>query len=97
MVALLIQYAALVCGYSPIIDYVKRTKEEQNRLFRKGLSKCDGYKKISDHQYGKGIDLYLEKGGKLIWDRKVYRILHKYWEFLGGKKMISWDIAHFGV
>jgi hypothetical protein len=34
-----------------------RTKEEQNKLFKQGKSKCDGIKNISKHQEGKAIDI----------------------------------------
>lgn len=96
-VALLIQYVPLICGCRPILDYCKRSDHEQAWLCAKKLSKCDGKGKISDHQWGMAIDLYLEKNGKLVWDRRIYRKLHKFWELLGGKPMISWDIAHFGM
>jgi peptidoglycan L-alanyl-D-glutamate endopeptidase CwlK len=44
---------ALIC--SPIdfgVSYMggKRTAEQQNEIFKKGHSNCDGYKKISFHQ-----------------------------------------------
>ena len=35
-----------------------RTAEEQNELFKAGLSKCDGYEKLSYHQSGKAVDFY---------------------------------------
>ena len=35
--------AMMLEGEHPIIDYVKRSDEEQKRLFMKGKSKCDGY------------------------------------------------------
>ncbi len=96
MVGLLIAYVRFVCPYDPIIGDVKRSRQEQARVFKLKLSKRDGVKKISDHQTGKGIDLYLGKGRKLIWSRALYRKLHKFWELLGGKKMIFWDLSHFG-
>jgi hypothetical protein len=34
-----------------------RTKEEQQRLFKEGKSKCDGINNISKHQEGKAIDI----------------------------------------
>jgi len=96
MVALLIQYVRLVCPYDPIIDWCKRSGQEQARMFKLGLSECDGVKKRSDHQDAKAIDLYLGKGSKLIWDKALYRKLHKFWSLLGGKEMIPGDIGHFG-
>ena len=35
-----------------------RTAEEQNGLFKKGVSKCDGYNVKSKHQKGLAIDFF---------------------------------------
>lgn len=35
-----------------------RTAEEQHELFLSGVSKCDGYEKISCHQSGDALDFY---------------------------------------
>jgi len=87
----------LLNGEKPILDYVKRSKEEQKRLYKKGLSKCDGVKKKSKHQFGKAADIYLlDKRGRIIWNKEKYQFYHKIWEkILGGRKMLEWDIAHF--
>lgn len=85
-------------GDHPIIDFVKRSDEEQKRLFDAGLSKCDGIHNVSKHQLGKAVDIYLTNAGKLVdWDdvpdkAKWY---HDLWESLGGGKMITWDVGHF--
>lgn len=42
----------------PIVDYVKRSTEEQIRLFQLKLSEKDGVNKISGHQTGKAVDIY---------------------------------------
>ena len=34
-----------------------RTAEEQNQIFKKGHSKCDGYNKKSYHQSGNAVDV----------------------------------------
>lgn len=94
-VALLIQYVPLVCAYKPILDYAKRSDYEQAWLFEMGFTWRDGKTKISRHQVGKAFDLYLSDGTRLIWDRKIFRKLHKFWELLGGRPMLSWDIGHF--
>ena len=73
-------------GESPMIDWVKRSDEEQKHLFDEGLSKCDGIKKISLHQRGKAMDI-LGLKDPLRW--------HKRWEELSGKPMIEWDQNHF--
>jgi peptidoglycan L-alanyl-D-glutamate endopeptidase CwlK len=48
-----------------------RTAKEQNELYKKGLSDCDGYKIKSPHQiqkdgYGHAVDVY-------IWDDKNHK------------------------
>lgn len=97
MVAFLIQHVRTSTAYGPILDYCKRSDYEQAWLFKKGLSKCDGLKKRSKHQSGLAVDLYLSDGKRLIWDRKIYGKLHKFWEGMGGCPMLSWDIGHFEV
>jgi hypothetical protein len=42
-----------------------RTKEEQNKLFKQGKSKCDGINAISKHQEGKAVDICPCTDGKL--------------------------------
>jgi len=96
--AMLIIYAR-DCGYDPFLEDVHRSDEEQRRLFEHGLSKCDGRTNTSKHQMGRAADLYL-------WDAETNRItghegkpayeqLHIFWENLGGKPMIEWDLHHF--
>jgi hypothetical protein len=64
-----LQYLAIkVLEISPIdfaITSGGRTKEEQNKLFKEGKSKCDGINKISKHQIGKAIDICPVINGKL--------------------------------
>jgi hypothetical protein len=81
---------------SPIIDYVKRSNEEQMHLFQEGKSKCDGIKNVSKHQLGKAADIYFIEDGKLIDPKKGWEYWHKRWvEAYGGQEMISWDKGHF--
>ena len=47
-----------------------RTPEEQNRLFREGVSNADGYKKISKHQTGDALDVVPYVNGGASWDEK---------------------------
>lgn len=84
-------------GELPIVDYVKRSAEEQNRLYREGKSKLDGYKAISKHQIGLAADIYfLTEDGKSLTDpKKGWEYWHDYWIKLGGKPMIAWDKTHF--
>lgn len=45
----------------------KRTDGEQNELFVKGLSKCDGFEIRSKHQDGKALDFYAFVNGQASW------------------------------
>tara|TARA_B110000211_G_C13766690_1_gene415683 strand:+ start:108 stop:503 length:396 start_codon:yes stop_codon:yes gene_type:complete len=47
-----------------------RTPQEQNRLFREGVSNADGYKKISKHQTGDALDVVPYVNGGASWDEK---------------------------
>jgi hypothetical protein len=91
-------------GEHPIIDYVKRSPEEQNRLFKAGLSKCDGINQISAHQVGKAIDIlfpdvddydYDGDTKELIPPKHTFKYWHDLWESWGGKPIIDWDKGHF--
>lgn len=44
-----------------------RSAKEQNHLYKRGVSKCDGYEKLSYHQSGKAIDFYAFVDGKASW------------------------------
>ena len=80
----------------PIIDYVLRSKEEQQRLFALKLSKCDGVTNISAHQTGHAVDIYFIEDGKMVDPKKGWEFWHRIWqEELGGKHDISWDEDHF--
>lgn len=83
-------------GEHPILDFVKRSTEEQKRLFDLGLSKCDGTIIISAHQFGKAADICFVKDGKLSDPVKGFDYWHQIWESkYGGKSMIDWDKNHF--
>lgn len=84
-------------GDSPIVDFVKRSDAEQERLYRAGLSRCDGKTKISKHQTGEAADIYLLVDGKLHdWNANdCWSKYHAFWEELGGKPVIEWDKGHF--
>ena len=83
-------------GEDFLIDYCLRSAEEQNRLFKAGKSKCDGYKIKSAHQFGKAVDIYFVKNTKMNFkDKEKYEYWHWKWECMGGRKMIEWDWGHF--
>jgi len=92
-------YEMLEAGEEPVIDFVLRSKYEQNRLFNEGKSKCDGFNKISRHQAAMAMDLYMadKLTGNIafVWDKDRAEKWHHRWEQLGGKPMISWDTGHF--
>jgi len=87
--------AMMLEGEHPIIDYVKRSDEEQKRLFMEGKSKCDGYAVRSQHQVGKAADIYFVEENKLVDPNKGFSYWHKYWQDKGGKPIIDWDKNHF--
>ena len=82
-------------GEHYIIDFVKRSDEEQNRLFKEGKSKCDGIKNRSKHQSGCAMDIYFIEDGKIAPPKMGFDHWHKRWEGWGGKPQISWDRGHF--
>lgn len=57
----------------------RRTSEEQHYLFNKGVSKCDGYEKLSNHQpkegeeLGEAFDIYAYVDGKATWKHEYYK------------------------
>ena len=84
-------------GERPLLDWVKRSPEEQARLFEQGLSKCDGVNKLSRHQRACAADiLFLNEAGNGICEPiKGWGYWHDRWEQFGGKPMIGWDKGHF--
>ena len=85
-------------GEIPLLDSVKRSAGEQNDLFLAGKSKCDGYKKLSQHQRGKAADIYfIDKNdpSRLAPPINGYAYWHQVWESTGGSKVINWDQGHF--
>ena len=53
----------------------RRTKREQNRLYKDGLSKCDGYDKKSEHQEGMALDVYAYVDGRASWEEEHLAIV----------------------
>jgi hypothetical protein len=90
--------AMIEAGEIPLVDFVKRSNEEQKRLFDLGLSKCDGVNIRSKHQSGMAVDIYLtDKDGRLKdWSMGgLATRYHALWESLGGKPELLWDRGHF--
>ncbi len=85
----------ILLGEHPIIDYCKRSDEEQMHLFQEGKSKCDGIKNRSKHQLGCAMDIYFIEEGKIVPPNMGFDHWHDRWEGWGGEKMIEWDKGHF--
>ena len=47
-----------------------RSAEFQNSLYKEGLSMCDGYEKLSNHQTGNALDFYAYVDGKASWEHE---------------------------
>ncbi len=96
----LAQYA-----YENDIDFIitsfSRTPEEQNKLYKEGKSKCDGYAIKSRHQLWRAFDVAVIRDGEIVWEGDEYTRLGEYWESLGGVWGGRWaslnDIYHFEV
>ena len=87
-------------GYWVVADYRKRSDEEQKRLFDAGKSECDGINKISRHQRGTAVDLYVIGAEGMVDPMKeipnVWSMIRQYWmDQCGGDRMIPWDAGHF--
>ena len=91
-----------------LLDFIKRSTEEQHRLWLLGrdeegnivspkevVTRCDGYITISWHQYGRAVDIYFVDGKNLVNPIKGYRYWHDVWKSLGGHEMIEGDEGHF--
>jgi len=74
-------------GEHPILDFVKRSDAEQQRLFNAGLSKCDGINNISKHQTGRAADILFVEDGKMVYPKLGYDHWHEVWEALGGSQL----------
>lgn len=55
-----------------------RSAEDQYILFKKGASKCDGYKNKSKHQLGIAFDIYGYVDGKATWDEEILTAIAKH-------------------
>ena len=93
-------------GEPVIVDWVKRSDEEQHKLWKIGrdndgnkigttVTDCDGTIEISKHQPGMATDLYFVVAGTLTPPIKGYKYWHDKWEETGGSPAIEWDKGHF--
>lgn len=87
-----------------------RTAEEQNSLFKKGASKCDGFHKISKHQTGDAVDIvpivegktttdnvnaYCIVAGSILSTAKRRGVDITWGGTFNSKKWNGWDKGHF--
>lgn len=86
-----------------------RTAEQQQNLYLKGLSKCDGYKIKSYHQSGKAVDVFAFINGKASWDKVHLGIIAgvilseanrmniglRWGGTFGSNSFNGWDMPHF--
>jgi hypothetical protein len=91
-------------GMGPQIDWTMRSLYDQQQLYLKGLSKCDGISKFSAHQKGLAADILIigrNPAGKLaMMDPRqdcpeVWEQIRWHWVEMGGEPMIEWDQCHF--
>jgi hypothetical protein len=96
-------------GEQPIEHECWRSAEQQNIYFHRGVSKCDGYEILGNHQKGTAEDLYLtipsidgqSASIQWTWDKEKSDKWHKVWEEkYGGKPLIIFangerDDPHF--
>lgn len=52
-----------------------RSALTQNKLYKKGVSQCDGYIKISDHQLGKALDFFAYVDHRATWEYEPMAIV----------------------
>lgn len=54
------------------ISFGWRSQAEQQKLFYRGASQCDGIINKSKHQEGKAFDFICYVNGKVTWEKKYY-------------------------
>ena len=85
-----------------------RTADDQLILFKRGVSKCDGYRRKSYHQSGKAFDIYAYVNRKASWDPKHYEPIAKHLQAFAKEKFnikLEWggnfrsfiDMPHFQI
>ncbi len=85
-----------------------RTAEDQNLLYNKGVSKCDGYKRKSYHQSGNAFDIYLYIDKKASWDKDKLEAVARHIQLIakeqfdtnikwGGDFKSFYDGCHFEI
>lgn len=85
-----------------------RTSEDQYILYKKGRSRCDGFKKLSYHQSGKAFDIYAYVDGKASWDKDQLRAIARHLKTVAKEQFnieLTWggdwtsfvDMPHFQI
>ena len=94
-----------------MLSWTHRTPAEQLEMFKRNkpgsiLTRCDGYKKLSKHNYfpAHALDVFVIIGGKSEWDESFYMPLRQALIDLGYDDRIVWggnwvsfkgDVYHF--
>ena len=66
-----------------------RTAEQQNEIFKKGYSLCDGYEKKSYHQSGNAVDLVPFINGKASWSATECKAIVRTMKFLAEENGVN--------
>lgn len=88
-----------------------RTAQQQQALFKKGVSKCDGIRHKSKHQYGQAVDIYALVNGAASWERAPLSVIAghilgiaksqginiRWGGTFGSTDYMGWDCPHFEI
>ena len=89
----------------------RRSPSEQNALYIDGKSKCDGYKKLSNHQTGGALDIYAYLNGAVSQNYTHLAIIAgvfyavadelgvviRWGGTFGSKEFTGWDPGHLEI
>ena len=68
-----------------------RTAEQQNAIYKSKCSQKDGYKRVSKHQLGRGLDVTpVDKETEEKAYEHFAELMFKNWEKLGYKEKLKW-------
>jgi len=93
----------ITAGENPVIDYALRGTMDQVYLYLRKKTQCDGINKLSKHQSGCAVDIYLSDINgtiQFVWNEQKSIKWHERWQQLGGKALIIFadgtkDYGHF--
>lgn len=92
-------------GFEIIGDWWFRDKQAQQHVWATGMSNLDGVEKISNHQHGKAVDIFIYEGNDILHCKgrnaakeiAKYHALHDLWDEVRGepRPRIHGDLGHF--